>query len=178
MIRALAGLLVIVLVGIPLLTAPSTLVGALGLAAAALCAGGIFRLSIPLLTAGASVSLIEYALVLWMPEGSPDFVGAIGIGVTLALLFQIVGFAARFEGAAIDVRALWAQARFWTGIGAASAAAAFLLAVGARSVALRLPLPAYPAVAGLGALAVFLGAVRALMRPPERVELTSREERE
>jgi hypothetical protein len=178
MIRALAGLLVIVLVGIPLLTAPSTLVGGLGLAAVVLCAGGILRLSIPLLTAGASLSLIEYAVALWVSAGSPDFVGAIGIGVTLALLVQIVGFAARFEGAVVDVRALWAQARSWAGTGAASAAAVFLLAVGAGSIALRLPLPAYPAAAGLGALAVFLGAVRALMRPPERVELTSREERE
>jgi hypothetical protein len=176
MIRALAGLLVIVLVGIPLLETPSTLVGGLGLAAAVLCAGGIFRLSISLLTAGATLSLIEYALALWMPAGSPDFVGAIGIGVTLALLVQIVGFAARFRGVNVDARALWAQARSWAGTGAAAAAAAFLLAVGAGSVALRFPLPAYPAVAGLGALAVFLGAVRALMRPPERVGPRSREE--
>ncbi len=164
MIRTLAGLLVLVLVGIPLLAAPSTLVGAFGLAAAALCAGGIFRLSIPLLTAGASLILIEYALALWMSAGSPDLVGAVGVGVTLALLFQIVGFAARFRGVAVDARVLWAQTRSWVGTGAASAAVAILLAVGAGSIALRLPLPAYPAAAGLGALAAFLGAVRALLR--------------
>ncbi len=164
MIRALAGLLVVVLVGIPLLAAPSTLVGAFGLAAGALCAGGIFRLSIPLLTAGASLSLIEYALALWMSAGSPDFVGAVGVGVTVALLFQIVGFAARFQGVVVDARVLWAQARSWVGTGAASAAVAILLAVGAGSIALRLPIPAYPAAAGLGALAAFLGAVRALLR--------------
>jgi hypothetical protein len=176
MIRALAGLLVVVLVGIPLLAAPSTLVGAFGLAAGALCAGGIFRLSIPLLTAGASLSLIEYALALWMSAGSPDFVGAVGVGVTVALLFQIVGFAARFQGVVVDARVLWAQARSWVGTGAASAAVAILLAVGAGSIALRLPFPAYPAVAALGVLAAFLGVVRMLIYTPGQARLTSTSE--
>lgn len=177
MIRALAGLLALVLVGFPILIAPSELTGALGVIAGALCAAGIGALSIPLLAAGAALSLVGYALALWPSAGSPDPLGAVALGVVLSLLFQVVGFAAHFRGAAVDSPVLRGQVRYWVGSGAGAAVVGILLTIGAGGIALQLPLPAYPAAVALGALAVFLGVVQALTHAPDHVGLASREER-
>lgn len=166
MIRYLAGVLVLALTGIPLLTGPSGVIAALGVSAAALCAAGILRPSVPLLTAGASLSLAEYALALWLSAGPLDVAGAVGFGVILATLFQVVEFAARFRGATVDPRVLRGQIRYWTGTGLLGAGAAMLMAIGAGGVPLRLPPAAYPVAGALGALAVFVGVVRALTQVP------------
>lgn len=176
MIRALAGLLALVLVGFPLLIAPSELTGALGVIAGALCAAGIGALSIPLLAAGAALSLVGYALVLWPSAGPPDPLGAVVLGVVLSLLFQVVGFAARFRGAAVDSHVLPSQVRYWVSSGVGAAVVGILLSISAGGIALRLPLPAYPAAVALGALAAFLGAVRVLMDAPHRRQPASTEE--
>jgi hypothetical protein len=173
MMSALAGLLVLILVGFPVLIAPSELTGALAFIAAALCAAGIGALSIPMLAAGATVSLVGYALALLSSAGSPDPLGAVALGVVLSLLFQIVGFAARFRGAAVDSQVLPGQVRYWVGSGVAAAVVGILLSISAGGIALRLPLPAYPAAVALGALAAFLGAVRALLGKPGWMAPTS-----
>jgi hypothetical protein len=177
MMRALAGLLALVLVGFPLLIAPSELTGALGVIAGMLCAAGIGALSIPLLAAGAALSLVGYALALWPSAGSPDPLGAVVLGVVLSLLFQVVGFAARFPGAAVDSHVLPGQVRYWVASGVGAAAVGILLSISARGIALRLPLPAYPAAVAFGAVAVFLGVIRLLMRAPDRIGPVSGEER-
>lgn len=171
--RALAGLLALVLVGFPLLIAPSELTGALGVIAGALCAGGVAALSVPLLEAGAALSLVGYALALWASAGSPGPLGAVVLGVVLSLLFQVVGFAAHFRGAAVDSHVVPGQVRYWVGSGVGAAVVGILLSISAGGIALRLPLPAYPAAVALGALAAFLGVVRALMRDPARMDRTS-----
>jgi hypothetical protein len=172
----LAGLLALVLAGLPLLIAPSALTGALGVITGALCAGGIGALSIPLLAAGAALSVVGYALALWSSAGSPDSLRAVAFGVVLSLLFQVVGFAARFRGAAVDSHVLPGQVRYWVGSGVAAAVVGILLSISAGGIALRLPLPAYPAAVALGALAAFLGAVRVLVDAPHRRQLASTEE--
>jgi len=177
MIRALAGLLALVIVGFPILIAPSELTGALAVIAGTLCVAGIAALSIPLLATGAGVSLVGYALALWPLGGSLRPLGALVLGVALSLLFQVVGFAARFRGAAVDSHALPGQVRYWVSSGAGAAVVGILLSMGAGGIALRLPLPAYPVAVALGALAAFLGAVRALMHAPERMGPASGEER-
>ena len=177
MMRALAGVLALVVVGFPLLIAPSDLTGGLGVIAGALCAGGIGALSIPLLAAGAGVSLVGYALALWPSGGSLHPLGAIALGVVISLLFQVVGFAAHFRGTAVDSHVIPGQVRFWVGSGVGAAVVGVLLSMSAGGLALRLPLPAYPAAAALGALAVFLGVVRALRHAPDRMGPASREER-
>lgn len=164
MIRALAGLLALVLVGFPLLVAPSELTGAPAVIAGTLCAAGIAALSIPLLAAGAALSLVGYALALWSSPGPPDPLGALALGVVLSLLFQVVGFVAHFRGAAVDSHVLPGQVRYWVGSGVGAAVVGILLSISAGGIALRLPLPAYPAAAALGALAAFVGAVLAHLR--------------
>jgi len=166
MMRALAGLLALVVVGFPLLIAPSELTGALGVIAGALCAGGIGALSIPLLAAGAALSLVGYALALWPSGGSLDPLGAVAFGVVLSLLFQAVGFAAHFRGAAMDPHVLPGQVRYWVSSGVGAAMVGILLSIATGGIALRLPLPVYPAAVALGALAAFVGVVMALMRAP------------
>ncbi len=177
MIRYLGGLLVVVLVGVPLVRAPSELIGALGAIAGMLCAGGLITLSIPLLTAGTSLALAEYALaLLWIASTPPDFVGAIGLGLTLWLLFEVTGFAQRVRGVAVAPEVFRGQARSWIATGLAVALLGGALAIATTIVGLRLPASAYPAVVALGALGVFVGAVRALLRASSRPGSASHEE--
>jgi hypothetical protein len=169
MIRYLGGLLVVVLVGIPLLRAPSELVGALGAIAGMLCAGGLITLSIPLLTAGASVALAEYALALvWIASAPLDFVGAIGLGVALWLLFEVTAFAQRVRGVAVAPEVFREQARSWIATGVAIALLSGVVTIATSVVGLRLPASVYPAAVALGALGVFVGVVRALLRASSR----------
>ena len=177
MIRAVAGILALVLVGFPLLMAPSELTGTLGVIAGGLCAGGIAVLSVPLLAAGAGVSLVAYTLALWPAEGSLHPLGAVALGVVLSLLFQVVGFAKRFGGVTMDSPVFPGQVRYWLGSAMGAAVVGIVLSISAGGIALRLPLPAYPAAAAFGALAVFLGAVRALRHAPDHVESASGEQR-
>ena len=177
MMRAFAGLLALVIVGFPLLIAPSELTGALGVIAGTLCAVGISALSIPLLAAGAGVSLVGYALAPWPSGGSLHPLGAVALGVVLSLLFQVVGFAAHFRGAAMDPHVLPGQVRYWVSSGVGAAVVGILLSISAGGVGLRLPPPAYPAAVALGAVAAFLGVVRVLMRAPDRMGPASGEER-
>lgn len=163
MIRVLAGVLTLVLVGIPLLTAPSAAVGGLGAAAGLLCGGAVIRLSIPLLAAGAAVGLIEYALALLISGGPPDFISAIVLGVALSLLFQLIEFAGRFREVEMDIEVLRSQVRFWVGAAGGTAAGGIILVLGANGIVLRLPLPAYPAVAALAALGAFVAFVQAVI---------------
>ena len=176
MIYALAGVLTLVFVGIPLLTAPSTAILALGAIAGLVCGGAIVRLSVPLLTVGVSIGLVEYALAVVIAGGSPDFGGASVLAVALALLVHVVGFGSRFRGVTVEPRALRDQVRVWIGAAAASVAALIVLAIGAGSFRFRLPTPAYPALAALGVLAAFVGVVQTVLR--SEVETRSQRERE
>ena len=168
MMRTLAGILALVLCGLPLLLAPSELTGALAVIAGALCAGGIGVLSVPLLAAGAGVSLVGYTLALWPLEGSLHPLGAVALGVVLSLLLQVVGFTERFRGAAMDSNVLPGQVRYWVSSAIGAAVVGILLSFSAGGVVLRLPKPAYPVAVALGALLAFLGVVQALMYAPKR----------
>ena len=174
MIYALAGVLTLVFVGMPLLTAPSTAILVLGAIAGLVCGGAIVFLSIPLLTVGASIGLVEYALAALIAGGPLDFGGASVLAVALALLVQVVGFGSRFRGVTVEPRALRDQVRVWIGAAAVSAAAQIVLAIGAGSFRFRLPSPAYPALAALGVLAAFVGVVQAVLRS-EVVERSQRD---
>jgi hypothetical protein len=168
MIRYLGGFLVFVLVGIPLLRAPSELVGGVGALAGVLCGVGVVTQSISFLAAGASLALAEYALALWMTAAPPDVVGAIGLGVTLWLLLELTSFAVRVHGLAVAPVVFREQVRSWIATGVAISVLGGVLAMGTRLVDLDLPGPARPAVVALGALAAFVGVVRALLSASSR----------
>ncbi len=163
MIRYLGGILVMALLGVPLLRAPSGLVGAVGALAGLFCIGGVVMLSIPLLTFGASLALTEYTLALWLAGSPPDLLGAIGLGVTLWLLFEVTGFAQRIQGVAVAPGVLRRQARSWIGTGIALIVLGGMVAIATSAVRLRLPPSACPVVVALGAVSAFLGVARALL---------------
>jgi hypothetical protein len=177
MIRHLAAILVLALVGLPFLAAPSWLVGTLGAVAAVLCAAGILVLSIPLLALGASLGLIQYALALWLSAGPPDLLVALGLGVALSLLLQVVEFGGRFRGAALAPGVVREQIRDWVATEAVAATAGIVLTIVAGSVTFDLPPPAYPAVAAVGALGAFLGAARILARQADHHGATRADEK-
>jgi hypothetical protein len=166
-IRAAAGFLALFVVGFPLLRAPGSVTELLGLIAATLCAGGILGLSIPLLAAGATLAVVEYAFASLVAGGPPDVLGALAFGAALSLLLQTVGFAARFHGVSVAPQVLRGQVRVWVGTGAAGVMGGLALAGGAGFVWLRLPAAAYPVVVALGLLVAFAGVVLALLRRTE-----------
>ena len=170
MIRVVAGLLVLLVVGFPLLVAPASATGLLGLVAVTLCAGGIISLSTSLLAAGAGLAIVEYAFALLVAGGPPDFLGALAFGVVLSLLLQTVGFAARFRGASVDPRVVREQARAWVATATAAAAVGTVLAMGAGAVGIGLPPAAYPAAAAFGALMAVLGVVGRMVRSTEPLQ--------
>ena len=171
MIALLGGVLTVVLVGIPVLSAPSDQVVALGVLAAVLCVCSVVLRSIPWFTAGAIVALVQYALALFIAARPPDLIGATAFGVTLALLLQIVGFRERFRPATTAPEVLWEHARFWITAGLATAALCGLIGVAALLAVFPARLPVYPAVAAFGVLVAFLGLVRGILRP-ERLNAT------
>jgi hypothetical protein len=162
MIRLLAGLLALALGGLPILAGPSAPVVALGAAAAALGVAGALRLSLRLLTAGAVVSLLQYALALWLSEPAPGFATAIALGVVLSLALDVVDFGTRFRGAGLEAEVVRRQVRHWIGSAAVAGGAGILLAAIASRVAFAGPPWTHPAAAALGALLALLGALGAL----------------
>ena len=152
MIRLLAGILAAVLVGFPVVSAPTAAVGALGAAGGVFCAIAIARHSIPFLVAGASLSLVEYAMALLLRGGAPELGGAILVGIVVVLLFQVVAFAARFDGAAVSRDVVRGHLLFWLGAAGTIVLAEGLLILVAREIVLVVPSPAYPAVAALGVI--------------------------
>jgi hypothetical protein len=161
-VRWLAGLLAVALVALPVVTAPVPIVAGMGAAAGLLCLAGIVRLSIRFLTAGAAGAVIQYALVLWISSAPPDFLTVVVLGVVLGLLLDVVEFAARFQGVAVDRQVLQRQAREWLGWAAIGGSAGLVLAGAAGRVALGLPAWAYTSVAAFGALVAFGAVVRLL----------------
>ncbi len=170
MIRVTAGLLALFVVGFPLLRVPGSGTELLGLVAATLCAGGIIGLSIPLLAAGATLAMVEYAFASVVSGGPPDVLGALVFGAALSLLLQTVAFAARFRGASVDPRVIRTHVRTWAGTGVAGVGVGLALAGGAGTVWLRLPSAAFPVVAALGLVVAFVGVVGAMRRRPEPQE--------
>ena len=88
MIRGLAALPIPVLLGVPLLAAPSPSVAAIGLVAGTLAAVGILGLWMPPVTAAACLFLIEYAAGLWLSAAPVDPVTAAIFGIALLFLLH------------------------------------------------------------------------------------------
>jgi hypothetical protein len=162
MMRLAAAILVAVLAAFPLgvLSAPPVA----WLAVAALVAGGagVIALSVPVVTAGASLALIAYALALVIARAAVDPVAAIAFGATLVLLLALVHFASHVHGAAVAVSVVAARIRQSLAIVAVGIAAALGLTAGGAALggALRdAPLPVVVVAAALGALLAAAGVI-------------------
>jgi hypothetical protein len=163
MIARLATLaLMVMLAGLPLVTFPSPLTGAL--AALALVVGGAGALapSVPLATAGGTLVLIEYAVALVLARSDPEPVTGTAVGVGLALLLASVHLASRTHGAAVGYPVLRSQARHGLAMAAVGAIGAAALTVGGEAVAFALQgatLPVVVAISAVGALTTVVGVI-------------------
>lgn len=161
MIPSVAVFLALVLVGLPLVVAPSWVLAVVAAASAALAGGGIAARSVPVVTAGATLATVEYAVALWLSAGPPDILTAMVFGTALLLLVQTVEFMGRTRGAVLGVGVTAAVVRHWLAIAAAGIGVIATIAAGA-AVAMAIPLPSHPASAVVGALGAFVAAVATL----------------
>jgi hypothetical protein len=167
MIRALALIPIVALAGLPVLMHPTSGYGAVAATAGGLCAAGAFARWRPLVTAGASLTLIQYTVSLIGTRSS--LASAIVLGVALALVLDVSEFTGRFHGAAPSPPVLVHQGRHWIGSAALGALAASALAAGGAFIRIGGPTALPPLLAVFGALVAVLGAAGALRRrSPER----------
>ena len=153
----------VVLVGYPLLIAPTRAVLVIGVAAMVLCALGIAAHSAPVVVAGGVLALGEYALALWLSTGPPRLTGAVLFGIGLLLLLETVDFARRVRHAAMGPGVIASQIRYWAVFAALTGTVAFVVIGIATAASLIVRLPWAPAFAAAGA-AVALVAVAIALR--------------
>ena len=168
MMRLAAVVLVAVVAGIPLeiLAAPPVT----WLAGAALVIGsvGALALSMPLVTAGASLALIAYTLALTAARPVADPIASVVFGGTLVLLLALVHFAGRIDGALVGPGVIAGQLRRWLGIVALGAVAAGGLAVGGAvlgPILVGASLPVVVVAAAMGAVLTVAGVIALVTAP-------------
>jgi hypothetical protein len=162
MMRLAAVVLVAMLVAIPLAVLPAAPVTWLAIPALGVGGAGAILLVIPIVTMGASLALIAYAVALVTAGAAIDPVAAIAFGSTLVLLLALVHFAARVRGAAIEGAVIAVQLRHWLMIAALGVVAAVALTVGGAMLGAALggaSLPVLVVAAALGALMTSAGVI-------------------
>jgi hypothetical protein len=166
MLRLAALLLVAVLALVPMTVLPSAPVS--WLAGLVLVVGGVGALtrSTPVVTAGASLAVVAYAVALVLERPAVDPVAAIAFGVTIVLLLALAHFAERVHGAVVPAAVIAAEVWRWLGVAALGAAAAAGLTLGAVLLAPALAgarVPLLTAATALGAALAVAGLVRAML---------------
>ncbi|HWB49068.1 MAG TPA: hypothetical protein VG651_08155 [Stellaceae bacterium] len=159
---------VLVLVGVPIWSAPSDIVIAIEGLAALFCIGGLLAGTLGLVTVGGVIGTIGYAAAAVTAGGGTDIVGAAVYGLALLTLLDLSEFARRFRGAAVTEAVLRAQVAYWLARAGLIAAVAAALLLCAAALAMLVPGSARAVVAGAGALLAFAGALRAGIGKPER----------
>lgn len=158
------AMVVVMLVGYPLLIAPTKAVLVIGLLATALCLFGIVVRSTAVVVGCGVLALCEYALALWLAAGPPRLAGAVLVGIGQVLLLETADFSRRVRGAALGPGLIAAQVRYWAAFGALAGALALVAAGLATAAAVVVGLPWSPAFAAAGAAASLLAVVVALRR--------------
>ena len=160
--RALTVFAIVALAGLPVMIHPTSGFAAVAAAAGSLCAAGAFARWRPLVTAGGSLTLIQYTVALVGARSS--LVSAIVLGVSLTLVLDVSEFAGRFHGAAMTVPVLRRQARHWIASASLGALTAVVLAAVASFVRISGPPTLPPLLAAVGALAAAAGVAGAVWR--------------
>jgi hypothetical protein len=157
-----ALVLVAVLVAIPLAVLPAAPVTWLAILAFCVAGAGVIVGSRPIVTAGASLALIAYAVALVTAEAVVDPLAAVAFGATLVLLLPLVHLSAHVHGAAIGPAVIAVQIRHWLVIVALGVVAAIGLTAAAAMVGTTLrgaSLPLVVVAAALGALMTTAGVI-------------------
>lgn len=162
MMRVLALIPIVILAGVPVAMHPTSGFAGFAAVAGGVCAVGALLRFRPLITAGATLTLIQYAFALTGAPSSPG--SAIVLGVTLALVLDVSEFVGRFPRATMTRPVIRRQARHIivsVSLGAITAAA---LASIASLVKIGGPPALPPLVATVGALAAAAGVLGAVRR--------------
>jgi hypothetical protein len=150
-----------VIAAVPVWTAASAPVAAIGAAACMLCALGIcFAKSGPV-TAGCVIAVIAYAAALRTAGTAIDIVGSALFGTALLFLLDLSEFSRRFRGAEIATDVIRAQIAYWLGRAAVIAGAVATLTMVGFVLSVWVPGAGRTIVAGLGAILAFVGALMA-----------------
>jgi hypothetical protein len=160
MLRLTSAILVAVLVAFPVAVLPAAPVTWLAAVAFIVAAAGVALLSVPVVTAGASLTLIAHALALVVTRPPLDPVAATAFGATLVVLLALVHFASRVHGAAVGPAVIVGQIRQWLVIAGLGVGAAGALVVGGTVLGVVLggtTLPVVIVAAALGALLAMAG---------------------
>lgn len=168
MIRLATAALVAILVGIPLAILPAAPVTWLAVVALVIGTIGALVLSVAFVTAGASLTLIAYAVALALARPAADPIASVVLGGTLVLLLALVHFANRIEGAVVGPGVVAGQIRHWLAIVALGVAAAAALTLGGAALGPALvgaTLPVVVVAAALGALLAVAGVISLVTAP-------------
>jgi hypothetical protein len=171
-LRLAAIVLIGVLVAIPLAVLPAAPVTLLTPATLVVGGVGVLALSRVVVTVGASLAVITYALALGIARPPFDPLAAITFGGTLVLLLTLVPFARHVQGAAVDPPVIAAQVRQWLRVVALGAVAAAGLTAGGALVAPALggaTLPVAVAAVTFGAVLAAAGVIGLVLYPLHRV---------
>ena len=177
MIRLLPAALVVALAGLPLSVLPSLPLAWLTVPVLLLGLGGVAIRSVPLVTSGAALALIEYTFTLVITGARVDVLTATGFGAVVFFLLELVSFADRTHRATIGSAVLASQLRRWLGIAALGVAGTMLVTIGAETLRVALPggtLPLVVILSALGALTALAGTVRLVSRPSSPTSASSR----
>ncbi len=162
--RAFSLVPIVILAGLPVLIHPTSGFAAVGAVAGILCAAGALGRLRPLVTAGGSLTLIQYALALALTGGRSSLPSAIVLGVALALVLDVSDFLHRFHGAVLTPPALRCQAKHWIVIALLGALTSGALVAVAALVRISGPPALHTLLAAAGALAAAAGVAGAVLR--------------
>ena len=162
MIRLAAAVLLLLVVAFPLAVLPLAPVTWLAGAALGVGGAGVALLSVGIVTTGAALAVIAYALALVIAQPAPDPLTAGALGATLVVLLALVHLGGRVQRAAVGAGVMAGQARQWAGVAATGVLAAAAVTLGGAALGPTLrgaTLPVVVAAAALGVLLAGAGVI-------------------
>lgn len=164
MTRAMALLLVMVLIGLPLGIAPTDTTVALAGVAGFFALVGVLIRNAPSLMAEVAVSLVEALLAFLQGGKPPNLWLALLLGVVIYVLLDISAFATTFHGVALETSVLWMKATHWGWVsllmGLTGLTIGLIAATLARPLAQPLLGQVLPVLTAVIAVGAVLGVVR------------------
>jgi predicted membrane channel-forming protein YqfA (hemolysin III family) len=147
---------------VPVWSAPLWPVIGLEGIACVFCVLGLLGGMTVLITIGAGLAVLGYAIALSLGSSeATDIVGAAIFGLSLLFLLNISDFIQRFSGADIHPDVLRAQTAYWLGRAVLILGCLLVLMLGGFVISLFVPAIGKSVIAGLGAIICFAGALRA-----------------
>jgi hypothetical protein len=165
MIRLVACVGVVTLVGIAVTTAPVRPVAAGAGIALVLGVAGIVSLRRWAVTSSACLFVADYALAVRLAGGSIDVVGATACGLALLMVVQPLEIA-RSRDSGADIGVTRSQVVGWIVAGVAVPGVVVLAFGVSRALASSVPPLVAPLLAAAGAIGVLVGLASALARAP------------